>query len=541
MNCKGLTQENCVPPCKYVNGEKRKYCMTSRKKASARVASARVASVKSARVASASVKSASVKSAKECRGLSRENCLEPECKYVNGEKRKYCMNSKKKAIAKAKKASVKASAKTKKVEKPNSEKSNSAKSAKNKIAMFMLKKRHNITSHFLSSVCSDSGVCIAFGKESDKIKSFFNNFDFKFKKKMTELSKGANGIVYEVEYERLNYKAYTIIKTAQKKSSDNLIYEYFVGMFYINTFYKKFSCFLETYNWCLNPTHPTFFNSVDDKLIETSCSTPTNIGIQVEYLKSPKTIKSALGQMNFWANDVLQVLFQIYFPLVCLGNTFTHYDLHYNNVLLYLPVSGHYIYYHYHGKETISFKSQYIAKIIDYGRCYFKTATTNSFDIRKKVCATPECNKTIRCGGDLGYGFLKEPQAKLSESYINSSISNISHDLRLLFYVAQSYKKNEKSIKPLFDDTMVHTFLKNIVYGKKNAVGHVYGTKEVKTKGYPKKTNNITDALLFLSNICSTPHFKKHNDEYYDDPSKKLGDLHIYSDGRNMNFVPTVP
>ena len=431
MNCKGLTQENCVPPCKYVNGEKRKYCMTSRKKASARVASARVAS--------ASIKSASIKSAKDCKGLPRENCLEPECKYVNGEKRKYCMNSKKKAIAKAKKASAKVSvkAKTKKVEKSNS----ANKSAKNKIARFMLQKRHNITSHFLSSVCSDSGVCIAFGKESDKIKSFFNNFDFKFKKKMTELSKGANGIVYEVEYERLNYKAYTIIKTAQKTTSDNLIYEYFVGMFYINTFYKKFPCFLETYNWCLNPTHPTFFNSIDDKLIETSCSMPTDVGIQVEYLKSPVTIKSALNQVAFWSNDVLQVLFQIYFPLVCLDNTFTHYDLHYSNVLLYLPVAGHYIQYHYHGKETISFKSQYISKIIDYGRCYFKTATTSSLDIRRKVCATPECNQTRPCGSDLGYGFLKEPHVKLSSNYINSSISNISHDLRLLFYVAQSYKK----------------------------------------------------------------------------------------------------
>ena len=85
---------------------------------------------------------------------------------------------------------------------------------------------------------------------------------------------------------------------------------------------------------------------------------------------------------------------------------------------------------------------------------------------------------------------------------------------------------------------MVHTFLKNIVYGKKNSVGHVYGTKEVKAKGYPKRANNIKDALLFLTNICSTPHFKKHNDECYDDPLKKLGDLHIYSDGRNMNFVP---
>ena len=540
MNCKGLAQENCVPPCKYVNGAKRKYCMTSRKKTSVKAPSVKTPSVKAPSVKTPSVKTPSVK--RDCKGLDRENCLEPDCKYVNGAKRKYCMNSKKKAVKAVKAAkTVKAAREPERVEPFNS-----LEKARNKIGRFMLKKRDNITSHFLTSVCNDSGVCIAFGKETDKIKKFFNNFDFEYKKSVKELSKGANGIVYEVEYERLKYIAFTIIKTAQKKTSDNLVYEYLVGMLFINKYYKKFPCFLETYNWCLLPKtpQPVFFNTVDvNAMIDLSCKNPTDVGIQIEYLKSPKTIKSVLDSLPFWRNDILQVLFQIYFPLVCLRTNFTHYDLHYNNVLLHAPIKDHYISFHYHGQKTFSFKSQYITKIIDYGRCFFKT-DISSLDIREQVCKTPKCNKKTVCGSNLGYGFLKRPGDKGS-SFINSSISNISHDLRLLYYVSQSYANKSNDLLPLYDTfsklnnkNTVDTFFKNIIYtGPKNG-SHIYGTKENKIRGFPSRTNNITDAWLFLGEICSSPGFKLHNDSCYDDPLKKIGDLHVYSDGRNMEFIP---
>jgi hypothetical protein len=187
MNCKGLSQENCVPPCKYVNGEKRKYCMTSRKKPSVKAPSVKAASVKTPSVKAASVKAPSVKAPsvktpsvkaasvkRDCKGLDRENCLEPDCKYVNGEKRKYCMNSKKKAVKVVKAVKTVKAAREPVREPARVEPFNSLEKARNKIGKFMLKKRDNITSHSLTSVCNDSGVCIAFGKETDKIKKFFN-------------------------------------------------------------------------------------------------------------------------------------------------------------------------------------------------------------------------------------------------------------------------------------------------------------------------------------------------------------------------------
>jgi len=492
MNCKGLSQENCLPPCGFVNGEKRKYCRIKTRKID-----------------------------KNCKGLSQENCI-PPCSYINGKIRKYCKTANVKTV------------KTVKIVK-------SSTSARKKIGNFILKNRDNITSHFLTSVCSDSGVCIAFGKESEKIKTFFDNFVFHYKKNQRELSKGANGIVYEIEYERLKYKAYTIIKTAQKKTSDNLIYEYLVGMLYINKYYKKFPCFLETYNWCIKPNNPNKFYTTTDikELVSISCVKPTEIGIQIEYLKNANTLKSMLTSSDFWEFDILPVLFQIYFPLCCLGDTFTHYDLHYNNVLLFTPVKDHYIHYHYHGDKTTSFKSRYITKIIDYGRCYFKT-DKSSLDIRKEVCLDPLCNASGKCGRNLGYGFLMEPH-EVRSSHINSSIPNISHDLRLLYLISGQYKKMG-ILKPLYrtftNQTNVNitdVFFKSIIYGDKT--GPTYGTKENKIGGFPVITNNINDALLFLLNICSTDGFIKSNNDFYN-PLKKIGDLHIYKDGRNMEFIP---
>ena len=52
------------------------------------------------------------------------------------------------------------------------------KTASRKIRTFMKTHRSKIQLRFLNTICSDSNVCIAFGKESKKIRDFFNNFEF---------------------------------------------------------------------------------------------------------------------------------------------------------------------------------------------------------------------------------------------------------------------------------------------------------------------------------------------------------------------------
>ena len=64
-----------------------------------------------------------------------------------------------------------------------------------------------------------------------------------------------------------------------------------------------------------------------------------------------------------------------------------------------------------------------------------------------------------------------------------------------------------------------------------------YGTKENKTSGLPQKVNNVTDAYKELERLVSIIGFKNAN-EYYYKSLDKLGDLHIYDNGRPMRYVP---
>ena len=67
-----------------------------------------------------------------------------------------------------------------------------------------------------------------------------------------------------------------------------------------------------------------------------------------------------------------------------------------------------------------------------------------------------------------------------------------------------------------------------------------YGTPEVPAGGLPARIVNVLDADMVLDAMINTPQYKIYSDLIYSDPKwSKLGDLHVYSDGRPMNFVPT--
>ena len=111
----------------------------------------------------------------------------------------------------------------------------------------------NISQHraiFLNSICSDSGVCIAFGKQAKRISKHFNGFvNFEYVISVDQIGPTTiNGFVKEITYEHFGYKANAILKSSNKKDSDNLLFEYLVGQ-YINKQCMVFPCFIETYGW----------------------------------------------------------------------------------------------------------------------------------------------------------------------------------------------------------------------------------------------------------------------------------------------------
>jgi thiamine kinase-like enzyme len=449
--------------------------------------------------------------------------------------------------------------------------------ATRKIKKFMKKHQQKRTAHFLKAICSDADVCMAFGTEADKIKKYFddfNNFDLLSKPAKQIGSESANGFVKDLTYEKNGYVANAILKSSTSDSADNLLYEGLVGQF-LNKQGKRFPCFLETYGiYQYKPNEPAYIEMKTHRLsdpvvlklglkklqrvhpvhLEFACEYSRYMAVLIQHLNNAQTFKDLLSDNLFINQDLLNVLYQVYMPLAHLAKNFTHFDLHYSNVLLYEPIRGKYIQYHYHtGESTItSFKCRYIAKIIDYGRCFFNDDENLGFTGNSKGIYTEVCfaNKCEDCGLNVGFDMLvpkTKPQLEKA-SFIYSQEANQSHDLRLLYMTLCDMKLTRRTdaAGPLIIEA-----LEKVVYGKGITLTKqqkdllkvlpnkwvYYGTKENKTSGLPKKVNNVTDAYKELERLVSIIGFKNAN-EYYYRSLNKLGDLHIYDNGRPMRYVP---
>lgn len=438
------------------------------------------------------------------------------------------------------------------------------------ISRKMRENPNSLLSYKLHEICNDSGYCIAFGKKTELIKKLFDDFNNpKFIKSITTVSSGRNGKLLEILFERYKYKAYTILKIIKEEQKeedhkyivDNLVYEYLVGKYLINNYYKKVPCFLETYGIIYNKhilnikKHKNIFkieNIIDsqiEEILKYGCINSKYFGLVLEYVKNPKTFEEELYNNTFWCRDLLNILFQIYYTLYLMRNVFTHYDLHTENILLFKPKENHYIQYHFHTMgKVISFKSYYLVKIIDYGRCSFinKKDNINSESIYQDLCNIKECNNidhSIPCGALSGYrvSYPEEPNDKpiRKKHYTELRKLNRSHDLRILkevgnFFENKYEKKTEflNQIKGIYKQ-YIYLLFYNVIYL------NYYGTAENMVSGLidPKlKINNIMDAFFVLKELYNIPEYLTKNNEFYKD-IQKLGDLYIYDDGRDMEFI----
>ena len=182
------------------------------------------------------------------------------------------------------------------------------------------------------------------------------------------------------------YTANAILKISKISNvkSDNLVYEYMVGQ-YLNKLNKKHICFLETYGIYtfahLNPLSKNtlienfkLLTADDNSMLTTGCQSPNGIALLIqnfngitlaEFLNiklinrlsdakkrtKPDMFNSLKTQLEenlipLLNNELLNILCQVYLPLSELKETFTHYDLHHSNILIYEPYPDHYIEYH---------------------------------------------------------------------------------------------------------------------------------------------------------------------------------------------------
>ncbi len=398
------------------------------------------------------------------------------------------------------------------------------KTASRKIGSFMTKHRSKIRLLFLNTVCTDSNVCIAFGKETKLIREFFNNFDFRLMSRSPRVigAPSDNGVIRLLTFEKDGYVANAIFKTSNHQISDNLAYEAIVGRF-LNKQKLRFPCFLETYGLYYN-SHVdkkiTRFKKMDinkENLIR-SCKYPLSVGIMIENIKDSYTlhyiissyINSDTNYFNFMNNHLLYILYQIYAPLSMLSDVFTHYDLHGNNVMLYTVENNKYIRYHYHYPEkTVSFNSAYIVKIIDYGRCFFKDDLYNPYDIYLDLCGSDSC---VACGKYSGFDWLGP------DKHYSSQERNMSEDLKLLKFITEYKQTYHKDLLKLVN---------SVVYLYDDETPEFVGEND-------KRIFNVNDARRHLEKVMKKMFFKKNNDY---DSVNKLGEMHIYSDGRPMEYI----
>jgi len=518
----------------------------------------------------------------KCKYLTKDVCNQKEeCKYAEGDKRNYCRS----ATRRVYKGLTKATNFLKKAFQPNKTaknlSSNSAsyksadsgsiefenaedipeyivipkinKTAKNKwdraIAKYTIRKyikknatkiKENIRINYLKTVCSDSHVCVAFGTESDKIRILFDNFsNFNLLSQPLKTigAPSANGFVKELTYTKDGYVANAILKSSADPGSDNLLYEEIVGIF-LNKIGKYVPCFLETYG-VYKYTSEAFYNKMKNNkrvnqtnvvgnlqyltdfntsLIKYACSDQSQyLAIIIQYLKDAKTLNDMYNNVDFRENHLIEILFQIYMPLAHLTDKFTHYDLHTSNVLIYKPIDNKYIEYSYHLKngKIVKFKSPYIAKIIDYGRSFFYEKKNRS-SIWLKELVTKICDKTYR----HGFYYLFQPEYY----HISSSYYNQSHDLRLLYTLKMKNLKKQDITEPALLE----------MYDKLK-YDDTYGTQS-RNSDYPKSLNNCQDAFKFLTDAITKKTFIDRNDKEFEN-STKIGELHIYTDGKKMEFI----
>ena len=432
-----------------------------------------------------------------------------------------------------------------------------------------------INSWVLRTLCRSSGACLALGKENDRLKAFFGNFtSFKYlQRPITAIgAESVNGFIRELVFARDTpggggggqYQAYAVLKSTKNAQSDNLMYEYFAGQ-YCNKLNKEYPGFLETYGlfkyatkaaWAIMKDMPSEAQMrhilLDSKKLiplpvtgyadfKVGCPEAQYLAVLVQHVEDPVSLHDffygGTNTLRHVLAEILPILFQVYQPLAWLSKTFHHNDLHTNNVLLYTPAPGQYIEYHYQdpaGGPPVTFKSQYIVKLLDYGRAYFYgTAQFNTAKVREAVCQLPECASApskLACDAGLKRHGLLKPLVDLPKS--------VSRDLWLISLIRPYF--SNPAIAPLGPMRDFFTELKQAIFSKvptTDAIMRNFWNAGSDSLTPPATITTVGEAAEAIKAALAA---FAYNDDALPFPRGKYGDLYV-EPGQAMRFIKRRP
>ncbi len=448
-------------------------------------------------------------------------------------------------------------------------------------------------SNILRMVCKDPVKCIALGKYNEYLKEYFGQFkDLSLidTSKMKRIgAPSVNGFVIKLPFKRpeSDFTGYTVMKCAATQTADNLFYEYFVGKEYINEIATKLPNFLETYGIYKFKNESEWSNakkfadqktqeySIDlknmlipanDLTIPQSCVDNKNFCILTQYFDKLYPFSEYFyHRVKFHEieYDMFGLMYQVYFALTSLAPNYTHYDLHQSNVLLYKPYDGskQYIEMHYHTKSgrVIEFPTEYVCKIIDYGRNYANPeGKPGSAKFIQEMCASINtCDND--CGRYKGYNVIQGNSIDVDEkrrSYMSPNKFNNAHDLRLIYSLRRSdfgqkilsdQEKLSYSIK--YTDYEIPAYnnffdgICNIIYKGNYGTPNIEDDEIQSLDALNANANNSLPDILTI--FDAREMLEKHIDDFVSQgsyPSKyqdweKVADMHIYEDGREYEFI----
>jgi len=484
----------------------------------------------------------------------------------------------------------------------------------------------------------NDGFCLALGRAQMSTEKVFNMPYLTYltgpiRKIGTD---SQNGVVFAMPFVSDDLKLYAILKCEKERSKsripDSLFYEYLVGL-YINSLTDRFPHFIRTLG-IYQCKHKEFHHAISRatkqsnahendpkawkrsllplygsslKVVKEIRENPGLLGqltchpdsyllcLLVESVHDPMTMADFSKMIQTWQPSKVStkddpkyvirhyltfelpyVLYQIYYTLSALRESFTHYDLHRGNVLLYKVGPRSYITYNYHSHEsgrTLTFQSQLLVKFIDYGRCFFEDHNGfSSEEVFQMLSQSEDCGDAQHMG-QFGHRGMAESLTP-SNLFRSKRLRNMSHDLRFLTAIMRQLNqdvttKNGKYFSAFFND--LYSFvLGKVKYGlgfdeevirqnKEKAIrtGNValeditrYGTEEVVNPVGKGSIYNVRQAKEALEKFIIYSHThseflvqpkisKSPKDFYQDEGYTQLCVIDIYDDGRPMKYKLT--
>ena len=417
-------------------------------------------------------------------------------------------------------------------------------------------------SNLLRKLCPNSGDCVSLGKFVPLLKQYFENFKQKYAYEIKRIGTPSNnGFVNAITYRKDGYDAYCVLKSASRPTSDNLFYEWWIGEKFINKLVDKFPCFVETYDMHIHDNDANYemlkTNRIINKqtidstnqliniksdapskinindFIELSCEKPTTLGVLIQHLNPTQLTSFYLFVEDYKSSEIgfnlliFQVLLQLFIPLGSLANHFTHNDLHGSNILLYRLPNKQYVTLKYTFKDkTVTMKTPYIVKMIDYGRSYYSdydNPTNSSPEFFSKAYKLPKCANKDR--DDIGYGYFEPPT--INNYFISQLQPNVTKDLWMIHYLGRLEGKYRSA--------------DNVCNGLRSLlIGHLIDSPDdymsVKSTTDCEPDKPICNVIALMNTLCqlwlsNSEYINNLQDRYISSTNlTPMGELTIYPD-----------